>query len=251
MQRPVAVITGSSRGIGRATALELAARGYDIVVNGIGDLAELDAVAKEVNELGGEALTVPGDVTAPNVVQKMIAEAAQRFGRLDALVNNAGIGLTKPLDSIGMEEWDHLFALHVRAAALACQSGHSLLRNAQGAVVNLSSIAAYLSLPGRVAYSSAKGSIVSFTRALACEWAAEGIRVNAVAPGTIVTPLVERNFALGFLDRDKVLERTPLGRLGQPGEVATAIAFLLSRDASYITGQTIFVDGGWSAWGGW
>lgn len=106
-------------------------------------------------------------------------------------------------------------------------------------------------MPGRVAYSSAKGSIISFTRALACEWAPEGIRVNAVAPGTIVTPLVERNFALGFLDRDKVLERTPLGRLGQPGEVATCIAFLLSRDASYITGQTIFVDGGWSAWGGW
>ncbi len=118
-------------------------------------------------------------------------------------------------------------------------------------MVNVSSLAAALSLPQRVAYTSAKAAIEGFTRALAAEWAGHGIRVNAVAPGTITTPLVERNFAAGLLDERRVLERTPLGRLGAPREVATVIRFLLSPDASYITGQTLRVDGGWSVWGGW
>ncbi|MHB8619304.1 MAG: SDR family NAD(P)-dependent oxidoreductase [Chloroflexota bacterium] len=251
MGRPVAVVTGSSRGIGRATATMLAGRGYDVTINGVESLEALESVAEEVREAGGEALAVVGDVRSPDDIVRIVDRTVSRFGRIDALVNNAGAGLTRPFETIEMPDWDGHMALHVRAAYLACWHAAPFLKEARGAVVNLASVAAHLALPGRVAYSTAKGGIVAFTRSLACEWASQGVRVNAVAPGTILTPLVKRNFEAGLLDRDRVLERTPMRRLGEPSEVATVIAFLLSSEASYITGQTIYVDGGWSAWGGW
>jgi NAD(P)-dependent dehydrogenase (short-subunit alcohol dehydrogenase family) len=115
----------------------------------------------------------------------------------------------------------------------------------------MSSLAAGTALSGRAGYGAAKAGLEGLTRQLACEWAADGIRVNAIAPGTILTPLVRNNFAKGLLDEAQVLERTPLGRLGEPSEIATVARFLASKDASYITGQTLSVDGGWSIWGGW
>jgi NAD(P)-dependent dehydrogenase (short-subunit alcohol dehydrogenase family) len=227
----------------------LAGRGYDVVLNGIDE--GIESVSKEVRGAGANVLALPGDVTEPETIRSIVERTAEHFGRLDALVNNAGSGLTRPFSSISLEDWDRHFDLHVKATAIACQCASELLRNTRGAVVNLASIAAHLALPGRVAYSSAKGSIVAFTRALGCEWAPQNVRVNAVAPGTIATPLVERNFEAGLLDKKGVLERTPMKRLGKPEEVAGVIVFLLSDEASYITGQTINVDGGWSAWGGW
>ena len=178
----MAIVTGSTRGIGRATALALAGRGYDLTLNarGVDGSDELAAVAREVEGAGGTAHCVPGDVTDPAAVRRLVDETVERFGRLDALVNNAGTGLTRPFETIEIEDWDRQFALHVRAAYLACVYGAPHLKRAQGAVVNVSSIAALLSVPGRVAYSSAKGSLVSFTKALGCEWGPQG-SVNAVA----------------------------------------------------------------------
>jgi NAD(P)-dependent dehydrogenase (short-subunit alcohol dehydrogenase family) len=249
--RPVVAVTGAGRGIGRAIALLLAESGYDLVLNDL-DPATLAETAAAAQAAGGAVECAPGDITADNCAERVVAAAVARFGRIDALVNNAGKGLTAPFAEISQPDWEGLFALHLHAAARLSRLAYRELAASPGAaIVNVSSVAAALSLPHRVAYTSAKAAVEGFTRSLAAEWARDGIRVNAVAPGTIVTPLVAENFAKGLLDKDKVLERTPLGRLGEAREVATAVRFLISPESSYITGQTLRVDGGWSIWGGW
>lgn len=248
---PVAVVTGAGRGIGRAIASLLAESGYDLVLNDIDpDTVAEAAAAAEAS--GCRVSCVPCDVTAENAAERIVAVASASFGRIDAVVNNAGTGLTAAFVDISPQDWERHFSLHVHSAARLCRQAFSLLAaSPQAAVVSISSVAATLSLPHRVAYSSAKSAVEGFTRSLAAEWARDGIRVNAVAPGTVATPLVAENFAKGLLDEDKVLERTPLGRLGDPREVATVVRFLISPESSYITGQTLRVDGGWSVWGGW
>ncbi len=248
---PVAVVTGAGRGIGRAVALLLAESGYDLVLNDL-DPATLAETAAAARAGRCRVECAPCDITADDSARRVVAAADASFGRIDALVNNAGKGLTAAFVDISPQDWERLFALHVHAAARLCRAAFRDLAASPGAaVVNISSVAATLSLPQRVAYTSAKSAVEGFTRSLAAEWAPAGVRVNAVAPGTIATPLVAENFAQGLLDQDKVIERTPLGRLGTAREVATAVRFLISPESSYITGQTLRVDGGWSIWGGW
>jgi NAD(P)-dependent dehydrogenase (short-subunit alcohol dehydrogenase family) len=166
-------------------------------------------------------------------------------------VNNAGAGFFSRVTEMTDSQWRSVFNLHVDAVFRMTQQAFPLLKQTGGAVVNISSVAAIFWLPERVAYSTAKAAVMGMTRTMACEWAAEGVRVNAVAPGTIETPLVAENFRSGRVAKDPVVARIPMKRLGRPDEIASVIGFLLSESASYLTGQIVFVDGGWTSSGGW
>jgi NAD(P)-dependent dehydrogenase (short-subunit alcohol dehydrogenase family) len=249
--RKRAVVTGSSSGIGLAIATRLAQNGYDLVMHGLEDGAALADATRAVESLGAKVVCLSGDIRDPQVPKALVELANSDLGGLDGLVNNAGAGLTKPFVELDRDDWTSLLTMHLGAATAACHAAYPTLRKSGGSVVNISSVAAVLALPGRVGYGAAKAAVEGFTRNLACEWGADGIRVNAIAPGTIETPLVQRNFEQGLLNADAVLDRTPMRRFGRPSEIAAVASFLLSTDASYMTGQTLRVDGGWSCWGGW
>jgi NAD(P)-dependent dehydrogenase (short-subunit alcohol dehydrogenase family) len=247
-----AVVTGASRGIGKAIALRLAAEGANIVFNHLEDRDEAARTAGEIRQAGVRVHYVQGDVAEESSVRELIDCALEEFETIDILVNNAGSGLTKPFATIAPSEWDRMLGVHLRGVFLACQlAGVPMQRRKSGSIVNIASVAGQLALPLRSIYSTVQAAKMMFTRALACEWASSGVRVNCIAPGTILTDLVRRNFEKGLLDGARVLERTPMARFGETSEVAGAALFLASPAASYITGQTLFVDGGWTSWGGW
>jgi len=196
---------------------------------------------------GPRSVVVLGDVRDPAVTDKLVQAAVESFGRVDGLVNNAGTGFFKPASETTDGDWRSVFSLHLDAPFRLCRTAYPHLRAVGGSIVNTSSVTATHWLPSRVAYGSAKGAIIGMTKNLAAEWAPDGIRVNAIAPGTIETPLVKANFDSGRtnVSKERVISRMPIGRLGRPDEVANVTGFLLSDQASYITGHVVFIDGGW------
>jgi NAD(P)-dependent dehydrogenase (short-subunit alcohol dehydrogenase family) len=250
---PVCIVTGAADGIGLATSQCLAEAGWQVALLDLrGDAAQERAAA-----LGPQHRGIACDVSNAASVQSAVDAVIVQWGRVDALVNNAGIGdQSVPTLEQSPEAFDRVLAVHVRGTFLMSQAVLAVMqqqepdaRGSRGAIVNLGSIASVGGIPGRNAYSAAKAGVLGMTRAMACEWARKGIRVNAVAPGYVRTALVADLARKGALDAQGIAHRTPLGRMADPMEIAEVIAFLVSSKASYVTGATLAVDGGWSAFG--
>ena len=244
-KKKVALITGGADGIGWATCERFEKGGFRVV---IADLNRQRAEERAA-ELGAGHLGLAVDVSSEADVTALMATVAADCGRLDVVVNNAGIGAPHiPTREQTLDVFDRVVDIHLRGTFLMCREASRLMADG-GAIVNISSIAGLTGLPRRNAYGAAKAGIVALTRSLAVEWAGEGIRVNAVAPGFTETALVKKLADDGSVDAARLKRRIPMGRLGRPEEIAAAIHFLCTDEASYITGAVLSVDGGWVAFG--
>lgn len=237
----VAVVTGSTRGIGRAIAERFVAEGARVVVNSR-SAGSAEAAALEI---GGETVGVTADVGSAAGAQRVVDGALDAFGGLDVMVCNAGMAMPRDSLEISEDDWQRTLDVDLSGVFFCAQrAARVMLKRGRGAIVTISSLQAFAPLARRVAYAAAKGGVVAMTRSLAAEWA-PSVRVNSVAPGYVATPMVRELVAQGRVDPEAVSRRTPFGRMAEPAEVASAVLFLASDEASFITGETIMVDGGW------
>jgi 3-oxoacyl-[acyl-carrier protein] reductase len=246
----VAVVTGSTMGIGLEIARRLLAENAAVVVNS----RNADRVKEAASELGatGKVLGYPADVSRQDSAVALIEAAISHFGRLSVLVNNAGISSIRPAIDLPGEDWRRCLDSNLSGAFYCSQAAARIMRdNGGGAIVNVASTAGFRGFPNRVAYAASKWGMVGMTETLASEWARHSIRVNAVAPAFITTPMDDTDSSGGDYSAADIAGRTPLGRPGTPEEVASSVLFLASAEASYLTGATLRVDGGWLAYGGW
>ena len=246
---PVVAVIGGSRGIGLAVGRCLLRDGWRVAVADL-DPPEADGSA-DGSDAGDPFHYIRADIADSASVDRLAAGVQALGGPVRGLVNAAGYNRHAPLSEIDDATWQGLLDVHLGGVIRACRAFHPLLREDRGAVVNFSSIGARIGRPRRAPYGAAKAGIEALTRTLAVEWAAAGIRVNAVAPGIVDTRMIRENIAQGRVDPESLRRGIPLGRFGEPAEIAEAVAFLLSDRASYITGQTLAVDGGVLANGDW
>ena len=236
----VAWITGASRGIGRAITLRLSEAGFIIVASARASNA--DAVVDKINAEGGKAVALSLDVTDAVSIPNIAKEAVEQFGRIDVLVNNAGIVRDQLLMRMKAEDWDAVLATNLTSVYGCCQSVlRTMLKQRSGRIINISSVVGQSGNSGQTNYSASKAGLIGFSKSLAREVASRGITVNVVAPGMIDTDMTA---GIEGRAREVLLERIPMARLGLPDEVASVVCFLASHDASYITGQVVAVNGG-------
>lgn len=241
--RRVAFVTGGAQGLGAEMARRFVSDGLAVVVADINGAGAAD-LANELGN-GGLAVGIQLDVTNDESVARALDEARSAFGRIDVLVNNAGILSRRPAEDTVTDDWIRELEVNLGGAMRCSRAAFESLRGGEfPCVINMGSVASSLGLPLRLAYSTAKAGIAGLTRTLATEWGCHGIRVNAIAPGYIDTSLMRSGFELGVLDETRILQRTPLRRLGEPQEIASVASFLASPDASFVTGVMLRADGG-------
>lgn len=237
-----ALVTGASRGIGKAIALALAAKGYAVALNYAGNAAAADAVKAEIEAAGGKAFTIQGDVSKAEDVDRIFKTVKDEFGGLDVLVNNAGITRDGLLIRMKEESWDAVLDTDLKSTFLTTKAAAQIMmRKKKGAIVNIASVVGLMGNAGQANYAAAKAGVIGLTKACAKELAPRNVRVNAVAPGFIATDMTD---VIPEKNKEIMLQSIPLGRMGQAEDVASAVCFLASDDASYITGQVLKVDGG-------
>lgn len=249
-QPPVAVVTGAARGIGRQVALTLAERGYAVAAN---DVAAPEETLEQLQKIGPSVLPLPGDVSDEKTVRSMVAAVVGEFGRVDALVNNAGVSAIVPAEETTTEDWNRTLAVNLTGPFLTCREfGKVMLEQGAGSIVNIASVAGLLGVADRAAYNASKHGLVGLTRTLAAEWGGRGVRINAVCPGWVKTEMDEEDQAGGGYTDADIEGRTPMGRFARPEDIARAVAFLADPEWSgYVNGHTLSVDGGWFADGSW
>jgi len=241
----VAVVTGASKGIGASIAQALGAEGAAVVVNYSSSKADGEKVAKEIAALGSKAVAAQADLSKPEEIESLFAHAKRAFGRIDILVNNAGIYEFSPLEKVTAEHFHKQFNLNVLGLLLASQAAAKQFDGDGGSIINVSSIVSTLAVPESAVYSGTKGAVDAITRSLAAELGPRRIRVNAIRPGMVEIEGV-RSAGIAESDMRKQVEaQTPLGRIGQPRDIAGAAVFLASDDSSWITGETFVISGGY------
>jgi 3-oxoacyl-[acyl-carrier protein] reductase len=240
----VAVVTGASKGIGAGIAQELAAQGAAVVVNYSTSKQDAENVVAGIHKAGGKAIAVGGSVAKPEDIEKLFAETKKAFGKVDILVNNAGVYGFNPLEAITADDFDWMYGVNVKGLLLTTKAGVALFPKEGGSVINIGSVASEMGAPASAVYSGTKGAVDSITRVLAKELGPKNIRVNAVNPGPVATEGFKSSGVEGSDFEKQMIAGTPLGRVGQPQDVATVVSFLASDDARWVTGSLLQAAGG-------
>lgn len=241
-----AIVTGGGTGLGRAMALYLAEFGADVAIPDL-QLDRAREVSQEIESLGRKALALKTDISQLDQIDTMVKEVLDWSGHIDILVNNAGINIRELALEVTEEHWDKVFDVNIKGLFFCAQAvGKVMIQQKRGKIINIASIMGAIAYPLRAAYCSSKGGVIQLTKLLAVEWAPYNIHVNAIAPAFFVTPM---NAPLLSEEKTKasLLANTPLGRLGEPEDLGGAVVFLASEASDYVTGITLFVDGGWTA----
>ena len=242
LEGKVALVTGASRGIGRAIALTLAKAGADVVINFAGNVAAAEEVAKEITDLGRKVILVQGSVAETAKAQEIVDKVIAEFGKIDILVNNAGITRDGLLMRMKEEDWDAVLTTNLKGVFNCTKAVMKpMMKQRAGSIVNMASVVGETGNAGQANYAAAKSGVIGFTKSVAKEVASRGIRANAVAPGFIATDMTK---VLPDKVQEEMAKTIPLGRQGQPQDIANAVLFLVSDEAAYITGQVLNVDGG-------
>jgi 2-deoxy-D-gluconate 3-dehydrogenase len=243
----IALVTGAGSGLGKACAIALAEAGADCIVTDLpAKSSELEPVCQAIRDVGRESLGLP--LTLPDVgsIDAVVEQALQRFGRIDVLVNNAGVNIPRDALEVTERDWDAVLDVNLKGTFFMSQRVARTMLKSGGKIINMASQNGFVGYYKRAAYCSSKAGVVNLTRVLALEWAQYGINVNGVGPTFILTPLTQSTFDDPVLRAD-LLKRIPIGRVGQPEDVVGAVVFLASPAASLVTGHTLLVDGGWTA----